>query len=158
VLRTLIISRTFAVNRSKVNGLVIICMPGSRNPAHRRVLGIAGDEQDLQPRPVLPADFRQLPAVHAGQADVADHQVDTLPRIENRQRGGGIVSLDKGIAQLAQHGTDQHAHRRVVLDDQYRFAILREQGMLANDRIVPGQVATEARQEQADCGALPTSL
>ena len=27
-----IISRTFAVNRSKVNGLVIICMPGSRNP------------------------------------------------------------------------------------------------------------------------------
>ncbi|MNY24571.1 hypothetical protein D3C86_1582980 [compost metagenome] len=90
------------------------------------MLGVAGDEQHPEVGPQLPADFRQLPAIHAGQADIADQQVDALGRIEYRHGAITITGLDEGITQIAQHRTDQDPHRRIVLDNQHRLAIIGE--------------------------------
>jgi hypothetical protein len=62
-----------------------------------------------------------------GKPDVADQQIDALRRIEDRHRTIGITSFDKGIAQITQHRADQHPHGRVILDDQDRFSVVREQ-------------------------------
>jgi hypothetical protein len=40
----------------------------------RRMLGIPGDEQDLQVRPVPACDLGDLPSVQAGKTDVRDQQ------------------------------------------------------------------------------------
>ena len=41
-----------------------------------RMLGIAGDEQDLEVRPVPARNLGDLPSVQAGKADVRDQQVE----------------------------------------------------------------------------------
>ncbi|MNN68287.1 hypothetical protein D3C81_1839860 [compost metagenome] len=94
-----------------------------------------------------------MPAIHAGQADVADQQVDALGRIQNRHRAVGITGLDEGIPQITQHGTDQYPYCRIVFDNQHGLAFLRVRRMLDIDRTVLWQLATEARQIQVHRGA-----
>ncbi|MNP16223.1 hypothetical protein D3C76_1086110 [compost metagenome] len=94
-----------------------------------------------------------MPAVHAGQADIADQQVDALGRIEYRHRAIAITGFDEGITQIAQHRADQHPHRRIVLDDQYRLAIVGEGRVSDIDRMLLRQITPEAWQKQTHRGA-----
>ena len=66
----------------------------------------------------------------------------------------GIAGLDKGIAEFLEHCTDQHAHGRVVLDDQHGFARIGERQQRRVYCGIGDDLADKARQEQAHSGAL----
>jgi len=57
-------------------------------PAYRGVRRIAGDEQHLQLRTLLAREVGELAAVEAGQAEVADQQIDALLALQVGQGGG----------------------------------------------------------------------
>ncbi|MNN55443.1 hypothetical protein D3C81_1703180 [compost metagenome] len=101
----------------------------------------------------MSTNLRQLPTVHARQTDITDQQIDALRRVQNRHRAVSIPGLDKGITQLTEHCANQHAHGRVVFDDQHGFAVKRIR-QLRNIGDGAGQFfAAKARQVQSHCGA-----
>ena len=93
--------------------------------AHRRVLGVAGDEQHLQVRPQDAARIGDLAPVHAaGKPDIRDQKVEAHVRLQHLEAGWAVGGLDRGIAEILQHLRHQHPHRRLVIDDQHRLALL----------------------------------
>ena len=123
---------------------------------HRRALGIAGDEQDFQIRPGFARLIGDLAAVHAGQADVGDQQIDPLARAQDFQARRAIDGFERPIALLAQHLHDHAAHDRLVLDHQHGLA---GGGMSRPPRPLTradvSDVAMMARQIKPDRRSLP---
>ncbi len=63
------------------------------------VLGVAGNEEHLQVRPMLARRVRHLAAVQpAREADVGDQQVDANVRLQHLEAGSAVAGLDGGIA------------------------------------------------------------
>ncbi|MNJ54271.1 hypothetical protein D3C77_497050 [compost metagenome] len=83
------------------------------------VVTIATGKQDRQQRSGFPCLERQLFTVHVRQADIGHHQRQRLLRIlEDLQGALSVLGLDDRIAQRFQHFDDQHAHDRVIFDNQ----------------------------------------
>jgi hypothetical protein len=84
--------------------------------------GVAGGEQYFQAGAVLVGDFCELAAIHAGQADIADQQIDALGAFDDGQRFGGVAGLEGLVAQVVEHFDDEGTDHGFVLDDQDGFA------------------------------------
>lgn len=90
--------------------------------ADYRILGIAGDEQDLEVGPLDPRGIGELAAIHPlGQADIGDQQIDPRGGIEDGEAGGAIARFDRLQAHLVKYLGHQHADRRLVIDHQHRL-------------------------------------
>ena len=87
------------------------------------VLGIAGDEDDLQVRPRLAQLAEQRRPVELGHHHVGDDEVDLaaglLHHLERLDAGGRLVDL---VAARGERARGEGAHRLLVLDEQDRRA------------------------------------
>ena len=105
------------------NGLVIISIPARKKLAARGgMLGITRQKQDLQVRPVLASDIGKLASVDAGKPDIGDHQVEANVGLQKCQRRRAVGGLQRSITEFTENLGDKQSDRRIVLDQQNRFA------------------------------------
>ena len=87
--------------------------------------GVAGDEEDLQPRTDAFGILREIGAVHARHDDIGDEDVDAILLLaEHLERCSAVLSLEDGEAAARQLGHHEAAHRSIVLrqqDDAFAF-------------------------------------
>jgi hypothetical protein len=65
------------------------------------ILGIAGDEENLEIRPVLARRVRHLAVVQpTWEADIGDQQVDAYVRLQNLEARCAVARLDGRVADI----------------------------------------------------------
>ena len=117
--------RIFVSRVLTAKGLLIKWVRGpSGSSPKRRIVGVAGQEQDAEVRPQGSRGFRKLPAVHAGKPDIGRQQVDLHVGFEYPDSALGFVRLDHPVALVLQGLHHQHPDKAFVLDHQDGFALV----------------------------------
>ena len=117
--------RIFVSRVFTAKGLLINWVRGpSGSSPERRIVGVAGQEQDAEARPQGSRGFRELAAVHAGKPDIGRQQVDLHVGFEYPDSALGLVRLDHPVALVLQRLHHQHPDKAFVLDHQDGFTLV----------------------------------
>ena len=97
---------------------------GGRPEVHRRrLVAVAGHEEDVQAGAHRHRAPGEVVAAHAGHDDVAEQQVDVVAAVvEQLQRLGSAAGRRHRVAGAGEDPLGDAAHGRVVLGDQDRLA------------------------------------
>lgn len=123
------------------------------------LLGIAGNTDDLDLRPVLLNPFNQGGTVHIGHDNIGDQQVDGVPGdVDKLGCGDAAARLQHLVALVAQRPRAEHTHRIFVFHQKHGAGAGKVTVPNSNTPTIAGQITLASFPNEVGLVALGQNL